>query len=48
MLEIRVPLLSSVYECQNVECAFTLPVSMESVMLLTCSMQYVMSASSVA
>ena len=33
--------------CQSVEYAFTSPVSMESVMLVMCSMQYVMSASSV-
>ena len=36
------------YERQRVECAFTSPVSMESVMLVMCSMQYGMSASSVA
>ena len=48
MLEIRVSLWSSVYECQSVECAFTLPVIMKIVMLVMCSMQYVMSVSSVA
>ena len=44
MLEIRVPLCSSVYECQSVECTFTSPVRM----FVMCYMQYVMSASSVA
>ena len=34
--------------CVSVECAFTSPVSMKSVMLVMCSMQYVMYASSVA
>ena len=29
------------YECQSVECALTSPVNMESVMLVMCSMQYV-------
>ena len=48
MLEIRVPLRSSVYEYQSVECAFTSAVSMESVMLVMCSTQYVMSVPSVA
>ena len=41
-------LVFSVIWCQSVECAFTSLVSMESVMLVMCSMQYVMSASSVA
>ena len=30
-------------EFQSVECAFTSPVSIESVMLVTCCMQYAMS-----
>ena len=34
-------------EYQSVECAFTSPVSIESGMLVTCRMQFVMSVSSV-
>ena len=34
-------------EYQNVECAFTSPVSIESGMLVTCRMQYAMSVSTV-
>ena len=43
--EISEPLWSSVCEYQSVECAFTLPVRIESGMLVTCSMQYAMSVS---
>ena len=47
MLEIRLPLWSSVCEYQSVECAFTSPVSIESGMLVTCGMQYAMSVTTV-
>ena len=40
-------LVSSVCEYQNVECAFTSPVSFESGMLVTCCMQCAMSVSTV-
>ena len=45
--EISCPLWSSVCEYENVECAFTSPVSIESGMLVTCRMQYPMSVSTV-
>ena len=45
--EISCPLWSSVCEYQNVECAFTSPVSIESGILVTSRMQYVMSVSTV-
>ena len=41
------PLLSSVYECQRVECAFTSPVRTDCGMLVMCSMQCGMSLSTV-
>ena len=47
MLEISSPLWSSVCEYQNVECAFTSPVSIVAGMLVTCRMQYAMSVSTV-
>ena len=36
---ISCPLLSSVYECQRVECAFTSPVRTECGMFVVCCMQ---------
>ena len=47
MSAISCPLWSSVCEYQSVECAVTSPVSIESVMLVTCRMQYAMSVSTV-
>ena len=46
--EISSPRWSSVYECQSVECAFTLPVIIELGMLVMYCMQYVMSVSVVS
>ena len=47
IMSISRPLWSSVCEYQSVECAFTSPVSIESGMMVTCRMQYVMSVSTV-
>ena len=47
MPKISCPLWSSVCEYQSVECAFTLPVSIKSGMLVTCRMQYATSVSTV-
>ena len=41
------PLWSSVYNCHNVECAFTSPVRTECGMFVMCCMQYCMSVSAV-
>ena len=41
------PLLSSVYECHKVECAFTYPVRNEGGMFVMCCMQCCMSVSAV-
>ena len=46
--EISYPRWSSVYECQNVECAFTSPVIIELGMLVMYCMQFVMSVSMVS
>ena len=37
---ISCPMWSSVYECHNVECAFTSPVSTECGMFVMCCMQF--------
>ena len=44
---ISYPLLSSVYECQRVECAFTSLVRTECGMFVMCCMQCCMSVSAV-
>ena len=46
--EISSPRLSSVYECQSVECAFTSPVIIQLGMLVMYCMQFVMSVSVVS
>jgi len=45
--EIILPLWSSVYECQRIECAFTSPVRTECGMFVMCSMQCCTSLSTV-
>ena len=45
--DISFPLLSSVYECQRVECAFTSPVRTECGMFVIYCMQCCMSVSAV-
>ena len=47
MSAMSVPLWSSVYECQSVECAFMSPVMIEFVSVVRCVKQLVMSVSSV-
>ena len=44
---ISCPLWSSVYECHDVECAFTSPVRTECGMFVICCMQCCMSVSAV-
>ena len=44
---ISCPLWSSVYECHNVECAFTSPMRTECGMFVICCMQCCMSVSAV-
>ena len=44
---ISCPLWSSVYECHNVECAFTSPVRTECGMFEMCCMQCYMSMSAI-
>ena len=44
---ISCPLWSSVYECHEVECAFTSPMSTECGMFVMCCMQCCMSVSAV-
>ena len=45
--DISCPLWSSVYECHNIECAFTSPVRTECGMFVMCCMPCCMSVSSV-